>query len=139
MLLLPLLGLRRTNLVISFDSSSARALASSLLQRPPSSLDAKQVEEALSSLLQMIAVQIANATAEGLTLGQVRPVTLLDLAAEGAPEIKETVLLRSEAGFDIRVWLYQYVGGTDAGLDQPDDRPSARTRFAHLVKRIVRR
>lgn len=139
MLLLPLLGLRRTNLVISFDTSSARALASLLLRRPPSTLVPGQVEEALSSLLKMIAVQIANATGEGLTLGEVRPVTLLDLAAEGAPEIKETVLLRSEAGFDIRVWLYQYVAGSDPGMDQGEDRPSPRTRLAQLVKRIVRR
>ena len=133
MLILPLVGLRRINIVMSCDQSAAKALARALLRRKDGELDRREVDSALRELLSMVAGQVVNLLQLDETLGTVRSVTLAELTSAGAAGFSNAALLRGSGNTDLRIWIYEVVDADESGPHGLVDRG------AGLIRRLLRR
>jgi CheY-specific phosphatase CheX len=138
MLVLPLIGLRRINIVMSCDTATARNLAASLLRRPAQQVGRAEVDAALRELLSMVGGQVVNVMQVDQTLGAIRAITLADLVAEGAGGFGGSALLRGSDSADLRIWVYEVLGDPDTDADESGPQ-SFGSRGASLVRRLLRR
>lgn len=137
MLVLPLVGLRRINIVLSCDAATARNLAAAMLRRPLPELGRREVDSALRELLGMVGGQVVNVMQVDQSLGTVRAITLAELVSEGAAGFSGSALLRGSDSADLRIWIYEVVEHPD---DPDESGPkSFGTRGASLVRRLLRR
>lgn len=128
MTMVPLLGIKQTNLVLATDHQAGRALASATLGIRGERATSAQLRAAHELLLQMVGTRIASERALGQTLGVVRSVSLADLIGEGMA-FADAVPLRSEGAIDLRLWIYD-LGDADSGPVS-----LGRGRFGRLVRR----
>lgn len=113
MTMVPLLGIRQTNLVLATDHRAGRALAGALLGIRADAATSAQLRASHELLLQMVGTRVASERALGQTLGVARKVSLADLVGEGMA-FADAVPLRSEGALDLRLWIYD-LGDADSG------------------------
>lgn len=134
MVLLPLEGPRKINIVLAYDGRGGRALASKLFAMPPDNLSQDLVDDAVHELLNMVAGQVTRCLKIDQRLGLARTTTMAEIAAEGGPETGDSVLLRSEGNADLRLWIFERL---DAAPAAGATRMPVSKRVKLLVKKLV--
>jgi len=137
MVMLPLEGQRKINIVLAYDSRGGRALASKLFRMPPENLTPDLVDDAVHELLNMVAGQVTRSLKIDQRLGLPRPTNMAEIAAEGGPETADSVLLRSEGNADLRLWIFERVDQAPAMAAAPRIPVSKRVKL--LVRKLVPR
>ena len=101
---LPINGGAPLSVGITSDEPGCFALASGLLQMPPSDLDAGMVEDSLRELLNMLAGQVKRAMSLDLALGLPQIVPPADVAMRiGGGHSKSVVV--TAGSFQLMVWV----------------------------------
>jgi hypothetical protein len=135
MVMLPLEGERKINIVLAYDGRGGRALACKLFSCAPDTLTPEMVDDAVRELLNMVAGQVQRSLKVDQRLGLPRSTNMAEIAAEGGPGASDSVLLRSAGNADLRLWIFERVahGGEQASS------PAAKVPVAKRVKLLVRR
>ena len=130
---LHLQGVRDVNVIASSDRAGCQALASAFYSCPSHGLTDTMLDNAISELLKMVALQVQSAMGIDKAPGSPRRATLADLATRSGEGWKDAVLLRSDGLGDLKLWVVDGRGlPTNAGVAQPH-----RGRLRCLLQRLL--
>jgi len=133
MVLLPLIGERKIEIALAYDSRGARALAASLFGCAAQETTPDMEQDAVHELLNMVAGQVARLLKVDQAIGLPRATSLAEVSNDGGPVTQDAILLRSEGIADLRMWIYERL---PAPIPMPAPRGNIGDRVRMLLKRL---
>jgi hypothetical protein len=130
---LHLQGVHDVTVIASSDRAGCQALASAFYSCPSHGLTDTMLDNAVSELLKMVALQIQSAMGIDKAPGSPRRATLADVALGGGDGWKDAVLLRSDGLGDLKLWVVDGRGlPTNGAVAQPP-----RNRLRSFLQRLL--